>query len=72
MKARVVVCLLLGGVAAVIFHRLRGFFPQHAALVGLAVAAFVYSLLRAFDNLRLASNASGDRVPRDQEKSQDQ
>ena len=69
MKARIAFCLLLGGVAAGIFYWVRGFFPQHAALIGLAVAALVYSVLRAFENLR---GASGRRSPGDQKECQDQ
>ena len=69
MKARIALCLLFGGATALIFYRVRGLFPQHAALVGLAVAAFAYSLLRAFDNLR---GASGHGSPRNQQERQDQ
>ena len=69
MKARIALCLLFGGVTALVFYRVRGLFPQHAVLVGLAVAALAYSLLRVVDNLRAAC---GHGSPRNQKKSQDQ
>lgn len=69
MKTRIVLCMLVGGVAGVVFYKARGFFPQHAFLIGLAVSALAYSLLRAFDNL---GGARGHRPPRNQKKPHDQ
>ncbi|MCH7665919.1 MAG: hypothetical protein IH936_08335 [Acidobacteria bacterium] len=71
MRVPIALCLLLGGIAAVVFYRVQGFFPSHAVLVGLAVGALVYTLLRVFDNLRLASRTSRGRVPRNQQERQD-
>lgn len=56
-----------------VFYRVRGFFPSHAVLVGLAVGALVYTLLGVFENLGLASiasMASRGRVPRNQQERQ--
>jgi len=68
MKTRIALCLLLGGLAAMILFWTRGLFPQHAALVGLAVAALAYSVLRVIDNAR---TASGHGTPRHQQERHD-
>lgn len=68
MKTRAALCLLLGVVVAWVFYRQRGFFPEHAALVGLAVAALGYSVLRVLDNLRRAARS---RSPGNQGEGQD-
>ncbi|MFQ5525766.1 MAG: hypothetical protein ACE5GX_05840 [Thermoanaerobaculia bacterium] len=52
IRTRVAVCSLVGVIAALFFYRVRGFFPEHAFLLGLAIAALTYSLVRAIDNLR--------------------
>lgn len=55
MKTRIVVCLLIGTAAGWLFHLFRDFRPEHALLLGLAIAALTYSTLRAIDNLRSGS-----------------
>ena len=42
------------GAAATVFLLVawRGFFPRHAVIVGLGVAALVYSLLRTVERLK--------------------
>ena len=66
---RAVVCFVVGAVAALFFYRVRGFFPEHAFLLGLAIAALTYSLLRAIDNLR---GASRQGAPGDQDQTGDE
>lgn len=69
MKERIAICALVGAVAGFLLYELRGLFPVHAFLVGLAVTALTYSLLRAIDNLRGASRYGS---PRDQEERRDE
>lgn len=69
MRTRIALCLVLGAAVAVTFYQVRGLFAQHAALIGLAVAALGYSLLRAIDNLR---GAARNRAPRNENEGQDQ
>ncbi len=69
MKARMVYCLLVGVGVAVALAWLRGHVWQHAMLVGLAVAALVYSILRATDNLRMAARQP---APWDEEEAGDE
>lgn len=69
MRTRVIVCFAVGAIAAVVFHRVRGLYPQHAFLLGLAICALTYSLLRAIDNLR---RTPGQGAPWDQEETRDE
>ncbi len=69
LKARVALCVLFGSVAVFFFYRVRGFFPEHAFLLGLAIAALTYSLLRAIDNLR---GSARQGAPGNQEDSGDE
>ncbi|MCP4200910.1 MAG: hypothetical protein GY769_03145 [bacterium] len=69
MKRRIAICVLVGALAGLFLYKLRGFFPVHAFLVGLAITALAYSLLRAIDNLRGASRYGS---PRDQEERRDE
>lgn len=52
MRTRIILCVVSGTIVALVFYLVRGLFPQHAVLLGLAVGALTYSLLRAVDNLR--------------------
>lgn len=58
LKLRVALCASVGLAAGFVFYRVRGFFPEHAFLVGFAIAALTYALLRAIDNLRGAHRQS--------------
>lgn len=49
---RVVWAFLAGGVTVAVLLLWRHFFWQHAALIGLAVTALVYSAFGAVDRLR--------------------
>ena len=44
--------LAAGVVVAAVLVLWRGFFWQHAAIVGLAVVALVYAALRTFERMR--------------------
>lgn len=44
--------LLAGTVVGLLLHFVRGFFPRHALIIGLAVAALVYAGIRTVDRLR--------------------
>ena len=69
MRIRVVLCFLVGGLAGAAFYKLRGFFPAHALLLGIAISALTYSLFRAVDNLR---GSLGYGPPRHEEERRDQ
>lgn len=44
---------LVGGAAtALILYLWRGFFPQHALIIGLGVAALIFTAIRTVVNLR--------------------
>ena len=49
---RVLLCAAAGLVAIVVLVLWRGFFLQHAVLIGIAVMALVYSVLRTAERLR--------------------
>lgn len=69
MRRRVALCFLVGSLAGLGFYRFRGLYPEHAVLLGLAIAALTYSVLRAIDNLR---GAPGQATPRHQDDSGDE
>ncbi len=52
MRVRYLLSALAGVAAGVLLVVWRGFYWQHALLVGVAVAALVYSILRSADRLR--------------------
>lgn len=69
MRVRIALCLLVGSIAGLVFFRIGRVYPEHAFLVGLAIAALTYSLLRAIDNLR---RVSGKGSPGNQEHTGDE
>ena len=52
MLKTVVLPVLAGALATVLLILWRGFFWQHALIIGVAVAALVYTGFRTYDNLR--------------------
>ena len=44
--------LLGGSVTALVLYLWRGFFPQHALIIGLGVAALIFTAIRTVGNLR--------------------
>lgn len=52
MTARVMLVAAVGAAAFALLALWRGFFWQHALIGGLAIAALLYSGLRAVDRLR--------------------
>lgn len=52
MTRKVIWAFLAAVVTGGLLVAWRGFFPQHATLVGLGVAALVYSILRTTERLR--------------------
>ena len=68
MIGRLVFCALVGAGVGFAVHTLRGFFPSHAFLIGLASAALAYSVFRAVDNLR---RAAGQAAPGHQQHAGD-
>ena len=69
LKARVALCAVVGLTAGFVFYSARGLFPEHAFLVGIAISALTYALLRAIDNLR---GSAGHVAPGNQDDGGDE
>lgn len=65
MLARAAFCVLVGSGVGLALYALRGFFPAHAFLIGVASAGLAYSVFRAVDNLR---SAAREATPRHQDQ----
>ncbi len=52
MTRKVVWAFLAAGVTVLVLIFWRGFFPRHAVIVGLGVAALVYSIIRTTERLK--------------------
>jgi hypothetical protein len=63
MMRRLIWPFLAAAVTTGLLIAWRGFFPQHATLVGLGVAALVYSILRTTERLKSLHGKEPDEGP---------
>ncbi len=52
MTRKVIWAVLAAAATVLVLVAWRGFFPRHAVIVGLGVAALVYSILRTTERLK--------------------
>ncbi len=52
MTRKVIWAFLAAALTVLVLVAWRGFFPRHAVIVGLGVAALVYSILRTTERLK--------------------
>jgi len=73
MIRRWIYCALVGSAVGFGVYTVRGFFPAHAVLIGVASAALTYSIFRATDNLRgsIGTDTARKTSPRHQEHTRD-